>query len=83
MQDQHEPVADRVALEAFADGPSNRATLCDVSATNSPNTSSCMLRGYLKAARTKFQKALKQDPDNPTVLNNIKLLNSSSKISLR
>jgi Flp pilus assembly protein TadD len=42
---------------------------------------SYMLRGNLKAARAKFQKALKQDPDNPTVLNNIKLLNSSSKVS--
>lgn len=44
---------------------------------------SYMLRGNLKAARAKFQKALKQAPENQTVLNNIKLLNSSSQVSLR
>lgn len=44
---------------------------------------SYMLRGNLKAARSKFQKALKQEPDNPTVLNNVKLLNSSIKVSQR
>lgn len=44
---------------------------------------SYMLRGNLKVARIKFQKALKQEPNNPTVLNNIKLLNSSSQISQR
>jgi len=44
---------------------------------------SYLLRGNLKAARAKFQKALKQDPENPTVLNNVKLLNSSIKVSQR
>jgi tetratricopeptide (TPR) repeat protein len=38
---------------------------------------SYMLRGDLKAARAKFQSALRLDPNNLTTLNNIKLLNSS------
>ena len=38
---------------------------------------SYMLRGDLKAARSKFQSALRRDPGNQTTLNNIKLLNSS------
>jgi Tfp pilus assembly protein PilF len=38
---------------------------------------SYMLRGDLKAAQTKFQRALRLDPNNLTTLNNIKLLNSS------
>ena len=38
---------------------------------------SYMLRGDLKAARSKFQSALRHDPGNQTTLNNIKLLNSS------
>lgn len=38
---------------------------------------SYMLRGDLKAAQAKFQRALKLDPNNETTLNNIKLLNSS------
>ncbi len=36
---------------------------------------SYMLRGDLKAARAKFQSALRIDPNNQTTLNNIKLLN--------
>lgn len=38
---------------------------------------SYMLRGDLKAARAKFQAALRLDPRNQTTLNNITLLNSS------
>lgn len=38
---------------------------------------SYMLRGDLKAARAKFESALRLDPNNQTTLNNIKLLNSS------
>ncbi|MBV8797101.1 MAG: tetratricopeptide repeat protein [Hyphomicrobiales bacterium] len=38
---------------------------------------SYMLRGDLKAAQAKFQRALRLDPTNQTTLNNIKLLNSS------
>jgi tetratricopeptide (TPR) repeat protein len=38
---------------------------------------SYMLRGDLKAARAKFEAALRLDPNNQTTLNNIKLLNSS------
>jgi len=44
---------------------------------------SYMLRGNLKAARIKLQKALKQDPGNPTVLNNVKLLHASFNVSQR
>jgi Flp pilus assembly protein TadD len=40
---------------------------------------SYMLRGDLKAARAKFQAALRLDPANQTTLNNIKLLNESAK----
>ena len=40
---------------------------------------SYMLRGDLKTARAKFQSALKLDPKNQTTLNNIKLLNDSTK----
>jgi Tfp pilus assembly protein PilF len=38
---------------------------------------SYMLRGDLKAAQAKFQRALRLDPTNETTLNNMKLLNSS------
>ena len=40
---------------------------------------SYMLRGDLKTARVKFQSALQLDPSNQTTLNNIKLLNDSTK----
>jgi Flp pilus assembly protein TadD len=35
------------------------------------------LRGDLGKARAKFLKAYQLDPTNPTVINNIQLLNSS------
>jgi Flp pilus assembly protein TadD len=38
---------------------------------------SYMLRGKLRAAREKFMQALVREPDNPTILNNINLLNGS------
>lgn len=40
---------------------------------------SYMLRGDLKAAHGRFQSALRLDPNNQTTLNNIKLLNDSTK----
>ena len=40
---------------------------------------SYMLRGDLKQARTKFEAALKLDPTNQTTINNLTLLNSSSR----
>ena len=40
---------------------------------------SYMLRGDLGKARAKFLKAYELDPTNPTVINNIQLLNSSSR----
>ncbi len=36
-----------------------------------------MLRGNLKSARKKFHQAAARDPGNPTILNNIKLLDGS------
>ncbi len=40
---------------------------------------SYMLRGDLKAARKALLKAYEREPQNPTILNNIKLLNSSNQ----
>jgi Flp pilus assembly protein TadD len=40
---------------------------------------SYMLRGDLKAARAKFTLAYKRDPTNPTVVNNLKLLDESTR----
>jgi Flp pilus assembly protein TadD len=38
-----------------------------------------MLRGDLVKARLKFQKAYELDPTNPTIVNNLELLNSSQR----
>ncbi len=38
---------------------------------------SYMLRGDLGAARIKFLKAYEREPNNPTIVNNLRLLNSS------
>ena len=38
-----------------------------------------MLRGNLKEARLKFLKAYELDPGNPTIANNLELLNTSYK----
>lgn len=38
-----------------------------------------MLRGNLAAARAKFLKASERDPNNPTILNNLNLLNGSQR----
>src|SRR5262249_46299570 len=37
------------------------------------------VRGDLAKARAKFVKALEREPNNPTILNNLQLLNSSSR----
>ncbi len=44
---------------------------------------SYMLRGRLIEARRKLLRAYEREPDNPTVLNNLKLLNSSERIIRR
>jgi Flp pilus assembly protein TadD len=44
---------------------------------------SYMLRGDLVAARKKFLKAYEREPDNPMVINNLKLLNSSYRFIQR
>jgi Flp pilus assembly protein TadD len=40
---------------------------------------SYMLRGQFSTAREKFKQALEREPDNPTIANNIQLLNESSR----
>jgi Flp pilus assembly protein TadD len=44
---------------------------------------SYMLRGDLAAARRKFMKAYELEPGNPTITNNLQLLNSSSRFIQR
>ena len=40
---------------------------------------SYMLRGDFNNARVKFQKAFRLDPSNPTIVNNLEILNSKSR----
>jgi Flp pilus assembly protein TadD len=42
-----------------------------------------MLRGNLVAARRDFLKALEREPGNPTILNNLKLLDGSQRFIAR
>jgi len=44
---------------------------------------SYMLRGRLTEARRKFLKAYDRDPTNPTIVNNLELLNSSATVIRR
>ena len=44
---------------------------------------SYMLRGKLVEARRKFLKAYEREPHNPTVINNLRLLNSSQRLIRR
>jgi Flp pilus assembly protein TadD len=44
---------------------------------------SYMLRGKLSAAREKFKEAFQREPDNPTIENNINLLNGSYRFIQR
>jgi Flp pilus assembly protein TadD len=44
---------------------------------------SYMLRGDLAKARAKFVKALEREPNNPTILNNLQLLNASYRFVQR
>jgi Flp pilus assembly protein TadD len=44
---------------------------------------SYMLRGDLVAARKKFLKAYEREPDNPMIINNLKLLDSSYRFIQR
>jgi Flp pilus assembly protein TadD len=44
---------------------------------------SYMLRGDLRRARAKFLMAAKKEPANPTIINNLALLDSSSRFVRR
>jgi len=44
---------------------------------------SYMLRGNFKLAREKFMKAYEREPNNPTIANNLRLLDSSSRFVRR
>jgi Flp pilus assembly protein TadD len=44
---------------------------------------SYMLRGNLVAARQDFLKAYEREPGNPTILNNLKLLDGSQRFIAR
>jgi Flp pilus assembly protein TadD len=44
---------------------------------------SYMLRGKLVEARRKFLRAYEREPNNPTVINNLELLNSSERVIRR
>ena len=44
---------------------------------------SYMLRGKLVEARRRFLKAYEREPNNPTVINNLELLNSSERVIRR
>jgi Flp pilus assembly protein TadD len=44
---------------------------------------SFMLRGDLKKAREAFLLAYKREPGNPTIINNLRLLDSSTKLLKR
>ncbi len=70
---------DRLRRFDFADRAYQRAIeLCGetVQILNNQGYSQ-MLRGNLKSAREKFLKAAARDPSNPTILNNIMLLDGS------
>jgi Flp pilus assembly protein TadD len=42
-----------------------------------------MLRGHLAEARRKFLLAYEREPNNPTIINNLELLNSSERMIRR
>jgi len=44
---------------------------------------SYMLRGNLSAARAKLRRAYLRDPDNPTIANNLRILDSHNRSTRR
>lgn len=72
---------DRLARFEFADRAYENAVRLDGPTVEILNNQgySYMLRGNYKLAYAKLQLALKKDPDNPTVLNNLKLLKSAAQ----
>jgi Flp pilus assembly protein TadD len=76
---------DRLARFDFADRAYASAIKLDGETTEILNNQgySYMLRGNYRAAYTKLQQALRKDPGNPTVLNNIELLKSTARVSQR
>lgn len=72
---------DRLARFEFADRAYEAAIRLDGPTVEILNNQgySYMLRGNYKLAYAKLQLALKKEPDNPTVLNNLKLLKSAAQ----
>src|SRR5882724_9901810 len=72
---------DRIARFDLADRPYGVAIGLAGETTQMLNNQgySYMLRGDLVNARKKFLKAYEREPNNPTIANNLKLLNSSAR----
>ena len=76
---------DRIGRFDLADRAYKRATrlVGETTAILNNEGYSYMLRGRLVEARRKFLKAYERDPTNPTIANNLELLNSSALIIRR
>ena len=76
---------DRIGRFDLADRAYNQAIKLGGVTTQVLNNQgySYMLRGDLVRARQKFTAAYKREPNNPTILNNLNLLNSSARFIQR
>lgn len=76
---------DRLARFDLADRAYRQAILLSGETTQILNNQgySYMLRGDLSTARAKFLKAYQREPTNPTIINNLELLNSSHHLIQR
>ena len=76
---------DRISRFDLADQAYSRAIkLCGETVEILNNQGySYMLRGNLQRAQAKFSKALERDPMNPTIINNMELLNASYRFVQR
>jgi Flp pilus assembly protein TadD len=76
---------DRIGRFDFADRAYKEAIKLVGETTDILNNEgySYMLRGNLVVAKQKLLKAYKRDPQNPTIINNLQLLNSSQRFIRR
>src|SRR5262245_48138624 len=76
---------DRIGRFDLADRAYKRAIRLEGETTALLNNRgySYMLRGKLVEARRNFLKAYEREPNNPTVINNLELLNSSERVIRR